>query len=188
MTAGFLAVFGVFGLLIVPVAAEVQQYLPWVTVVLGAGLLVAGGWLVAGRSLPALPVPFAGGRVTGGTLSPVGFGVGYALASLSCTLAPFLTVVLFSFRIGSVGVGIAAFASYAAGMGLVVGTAAVAVALASQGLVGRLRAVGRYVPRASGLLLLLAGAYAWPTTGSGSWVIRPRPTPLSWRPRQHGIG
>jgi cytochrome c-type biogenesis protein len=48
MTLGFVAVFGIFGLVIAPVAAGVQRYLPWVTVVLGAvgaacGCVLDGG-------------------------------------------------------------------------------------------------------------------------------------------------
>ena len=47
MTVGFIAVFGVFGLVVSPVASQVQQYLPWFTVAFGvAG---GGGRGVAGR-------------------------------------------------------------------------------------------------------------------------------------------
>jgi cytochrome c-type biogenesis protein len=42
MTAGFAAVFGGFGLLVAPVAAQVQQHLPWLTIVLGLGVAVVG--------------------------------------------------------------------------------------------------------------------------------------------------
>src|SRR5690349_1485922 len=58
MTAGFLAVFAVFGVLTVSVAATVQSYLPIVTVLVGATLVVIGGWLSTGRQLH-LPLPRA---------------------------------------------------------------------------------------------------------------------------------
>ena len=61
MTVGFVAVFGVFGLVISPVASEVQQYLPWFTTVLGALLVLAGAWLLAGRDLPRLQLPAGAG-------------------------------------------------------------------------------------------------------------------------------
>ena len=55
MTLGFVAVFGIFGLVIAPVAAGVQRYLPWVTVVLGlCSCCCSAVWLVAGRSLPTI--------------------------------------------------------------------------------------------------------------------------------------
>ncbi len=98
-----------------------------------------------------------------------GFGVGYALASLTCTVAPFLAVVVAGFRSDSLGTGVALFLAYALGMGAVVGAVAVAVALASDGLVRGLRRSGRWLPRASGVVLLLAGAYvAW----YGAWEAR----------------
>lgn len=45
------------------------------------------------------------------------FGMTYATASLGCTIAPFLAIVVSAFRSGSTGEGVALFAAYAAGMG-----------------------------------------------------------------------
>ena len=42
MTVGFIAVFGVFGLVVSPVASQVQQYLPWFTVAFGVAVAAAG--------------------------------------------------------------------------------------------------------------------------------------------------
>jgi ABC-type nickel/cobalt efflux system permease component RcnA len=67
-----------------------------------------------------------------------------------------------TFQRASLGAGLAVFLAYAAGMGVVLTGLAVAVALARQTLVRRLRGVLRHVERASGLLLAAAGAYvAW---------------------------
>ena len=97
------------------------------------------------------------------------FGASYAIASIGCTIAPFLAIVVSSFRAGSVWTGVALFLAYAGGMGLVVGTAAVAVALARTSLVGRLRRLGAAVPRLAGALLMLAGGYV---AYYGWWEIR----------------
>src|SRR5690348_1440372 len=48
MTAGFAGVFGVFGLVVAPVAGSLQRHLPWFGVVSGLLLAGAGGWLLAG--------------------------------------------------------------------------------------------------------------------------------------------
>ncbi len=61
MTLGFTAVFAVFGLAVAPVAGQVQQHLPWFTVVFGAVLAALGGWLLAGRDLPAALLRSCGG-------------------------------------------------------------------------------------------------------------------------------
>ncbi len=173
MTLGFALVFGVFGLVVAPFASGVQRYLPYVTVVLGLSLVVVGGLLVLGRTvaLPKLPSRRGGAArpLTRGFVPMAGFGVGYALASLTCTVAPFLAVVVAGFRTDSVATGVVLFLAYALGMGAVVGAVAVAVALASDGLVRSLRRTGRWLPRVSGVVLLLAGAYvAW----YGAWEVR----------------
>lgn len=169
MTLGFTAVFAVFGLVVAPVAASAQRYLPWFTVVVGVLLAGIGVWLLAGRSLPGLRVGTGGAPVTGSVRSMVGFGVSYATASLTCTVAPFLAVVVAAFREDSVVAGSVLFLVYAAGMGLVVGTAAVAVALARQSVVRGARRAGRFVPKAGGVLLLVVGVYV---AYYGWWEIR----------------
>ena len=35
MTLGFVAVFGIFGLVVAPLASGIEAHLPWVTVVVG---------------------------------------------------------------------------------------------------------------------------------------------------------
>jgi cytochrome c-type biogenesis protein len=168
MTAGFITVFAGFGFLVAPVASSAQRYLPWFTVVVGVALAAAGAWTMAGRGLPGPKVRRGGAPVTRSTRSMFGFGVSYALASLTCTVAPFLAVVVAAFRADSLS-GSGLFFLYAAGMGLVVGTAATAVALAQQTLVRGARRLGRLVPVIGGALLLLVGGYV---AYYGWWEIR----------------
>jgi cytochrome c biogenesis protein CcdA len=171
LTCGFVAVFAVFGLVVAPVAASVQRYLPVFTAVLGLVLAGAGAWVLAGRELPRLRVSRRGGGrpLTDRFASVAGFGAAYALASLTCAIAPFLAVVVTAFRAGSVGEGLVLFGAYAAGMGLLVGCAAVAVALAGAGVLARVRRAGGAMSRAGGAILLVAGGYvAW----YGVWELR----------------
>ena len=66
MTLGFVAVFGIFGLVIAPVASGVEAYLPWVTVLIGVIVVLLGVWLLSGRSLPTFgwsPTRTGGGGV-----------------------------------------------------------------------------------------------------------------------------
>jgi cytochrome c biogenesis protein CcdA len=159
MTAGFVTVFGLFGLVVTPLALSVQQHLPWVTIVIGLALIGAGGWLLAGRELLLrLPHLRVGGRI-GSTSWMYVYGVSYAVASLSCTIAPFLALTTSTFHTTSVLGGIAVFVAYALGMAVVVGVLAVAVALARGALVARARQVLPYVSRTSGALLIVAGGY-----------------------------
>jgi cytochrome c biogenesis protein CcdA len=160
LTAGFVAVFGVFGLLLAPVAGQVQERLPWFTVVLGLGLASAGGWLIAGRTLPGLRIGTGRGpALTRSATSMALFGVAYALASLGCTIGPFLVTVVATFRTGSALEGVTVFAAYAAGMGLVVAAVSLAVALARSSVLTGLRRAGQLAARLTGVLLVVTGAY-----------------------------
>jgi len=161
MAAGFLAVFGGFGVLTVSAAATVQRYLPYVTVVIGIVLVALGIWLLAGREITML-----GGAARGARWAPTArlgsmftYGISYAVASLSCTVGPFLAVTATALRGGSVLGGMAVYVAYAAGFTLVVGVLAVAAALASSAAVDRMRRIVPYVNRISGALLLVVGIY-----------------------------
>lgn len=162
MALGFLAVFGAFGALTVSLASTVQRYMPYVTLVVGCVLLALGVWLLTGRELAVRWNRLAGsGRWAPNSRlgSMFGYGVGYAIASLSCTVGPFLAVTASSLRSGSTLTAVAVYAAYAAGIALVVGVLAVAVALASSGTVDRMRRILPFVNRISGAILVIVGLY-----------------------------
>lgn len=159
MTIGFVMVFGAFGLVVVPAALQVQAALPWITVGIGLSLIVLGGWLAAGRELTFMLPRLAGAAPSRSAWSMAWYGVAYGLASLSCTVAPFVALTATTFRTGGFASGLAAFAAYGVGMGLVVGALAVAIAVGREAVVFRARRVLPYVSRVSGVLLVLAGAY-----------------------------
>jgi cytochrome c biogenesis protein CcdA len=180
MTAGFAAVFALFGLAIAPVAGQVQQHLPWFTIAFGLLLALAGAWLVSGRDLPALlPKLRRAPNVSRSAPSMALFGAAYAVASLGCTIAPFLAIVVSAFRSGSTVDGIALFTAYAAGMGLVVGAAALSVALTRTARVAGLRRLGSLASRIGGGLLLLVGAYV---AYYGWYEIRAQRAPVTGDP------
>jgi cytochrome c biogenesis protein CcdA len=161
MAIGFVTVFGAFGLLTASAANAAQRYVPYATVLVGIILVALGFWQLIGHEL-RLPIrdPFARGTRWGPSAalgSMFGYGISYALASLSCTVGPFLAVT--GIGVGSSDGGLRALLAYTAGLTLVVGTLAVAAALAGSGVVNRLRRVLPYLNRVSGVLLLLVGAY-----------------------------
>jgi len=159
MSVGFVAVFALFGAVVIPLALSLERYLPWATIVIGVGLVVLGGWLLSGRELVVRLPRMRGHAPTGSTASMVGYGAAYALASLSCTVGPFLAILAASTQSGGAVEALGVVATYGLGMGLVVGVLAVSVALAQQAVVARARRLLPYVNRSSGLLLVAAGAY-----------------------------
>jgi cytochrome c biogenesis protein CcdA len=164
MALGFLTVFGVFGALTISAATTVQRYLPYATVVIGVVLVALGVWLLSGRELTALtPRPLGprwapkqqGSRIVG----MYGYGISYAIASLSCTIGPFLAVTAAGLRSGSIVTGVSIYLAYVAGLTLVVGVLAVAAATASSALADRLRRILPFIHRIGGALLVLVGLY-----------------------------
>jgi cytochrome c biogenesis protein CcdA len=163
MTLGFLTVFGTFGFLTVSLASTVQKYMPYVTVVIGIALVALGIWLLSGHELTLLlPSPLsrtASTTPTSSLGSMFGYGVGYAIASLSCTVGPFLAVTGAGVGGTSVPGRVWVYLAYAAGFALVVGALAVAVALAGSALVERMRRILPYVNRIGGAVLIVVGLY-----------------------------
>ena len=163
MTAGFVAVFGTFGLLTVAAANTVQRYLPYVTLLIGIILILLGVRLLAGRRLGLMLPDAVAGRAgwapTARLGSMAGYGVGYALASLTCTVGPFLAVTGATLESNTALHRVAVFGAYAGGFALVVGVLAVATALAGTVVLDRLRRVVPYISRISGALLIAVGAY-----------------------------
>jgi cytochrome c-type biogenesis protein len=158
MTAGFVVVFGVLGVVLEPVLNRVADRLPWLTIVLGIVLVGLGIFMLAGRTFTVRLPKLNKGTDSRELTSIFLFGISYALVSLSCTFALFTAAVSTTIDDDLI-VGIGAFVAYALGMGLVLMMLTLALALARQSMVRRLRGVLPYVNRVSGALLLLAGAY-----------------------------
>ena len=160
MALGFITVFGTFGLLTIAAASTVQRYLPYVTIVIGVVLVALGVWLLLGRDLKALfPTSRTRWAPTARLGSMFGYGLSYAIASLSCTVGPFLAVTGMAFKGGSILGGVLVYVAYAGGFTLVVGALAVAAALASSAVADRIRRIIPYLNRISGALLVVIGLY-----------------------------
>ncbi len=159
VSGGFLAVFSVVGLAIYHLSASIDRWTPWATIVIGTGLLVLGIAMVRGfEPIVALPKLNRGGRERTGQSMFV-FGVSYAIASISCALPLFTGAVAGTFRRANLLSSLAVFIAYALGMTLVLLALTVSMGMARQSLVRWLRRSLPYVTRASGVLLVLAGAY-----------------------------
>jgi len=172
VSAGFVLVFGIAGLIISNLSRSLYDWAPWVTVGIGIALVALGIALLFGFELNVrLPKLERGGR-SRGLGSMFVFGVSYAVASLGCTLPIFLSAVSATFRTANLASGLAVFAAYALGMALVLMALTIALALARHSLVRWLRSALPYVNRIAGALLVIAGAYV---TYYAIYEIRLRP-------------
>jgi cytochrome c biogenesis protein CcdA len=159
MTAGFLVVFGVLGIVLEPALTTINRRLPWVTILLGLVLVALGVAMLAGRTISVRLPKFGRGPESRELSSVFLFGISYALVSLSCTLSLFTAAISTTVQDENLLLGILAFLAYGLGMGLVLMVITLAIALARQSLVRNLRKVLPYINRVSGGLLVLAGLY-----------------------------
>ena len=176
VSAGFLVVFGIAGILISAGVQAVVDLMPWIALVVGVGLVVLGIAVIFGLELRArLPKP-GGGGTSSGNGGVFVFGVSYAIASLSCTLPGFLVVVAGTIpQLGFVA-GLVTFLVYGLGMAAMLMVVTLALAVGHRTVIDRLRASGRYIERAAGGILALAGGYIvffWATTLAGDPTSQP---------------
>lgn len=159
VATGFVAVFGVLGLIATAASAEVTSVTPWITPVVGVAMAALGLALVLGRTLKVpLPRLDRSGGGSRGVAAMVVYGASYAVVSVSCALPVFLIHVSTTFGEGW-GTGLTQLAGFAVGFALVLVALSVSVALARGSLASVARKASAHVSRISGALLVLTGLY-----------------------------
>jgi cytochrome c-type biogenesis protein len=158
VTLGFIAVFSTVGLLASVGAQWIIATVPWFMILFGAALAVLGVAGLLGRQL-RISLPTIRFRAGTGAIAMAGFGVAYAVGSLTCALPLFVAGVAGTFtRLGLLP-GIATFAAYALGMGTLVTGLALITVHASGELSRRLRRASRFVPVIANTLEAIVGLY-----------------------------
>jgi cytochrome c-type biogenesis protein len=164
MTASFVLLFGLAGILAGLAASALTSALPWIGAAVGAGLIVLGGLLAAGAE-PTLPAaPRAARHLQAATRNRglggyAAYGTAYGLASLGCTLPLFLGVVGTSLELHGLASAVGQFMLFGIGMGVVLTACTIATAWIGDGLIKRARVLGRHIGWLSAVALWLAGAY-----------------------------
>jgi cytochrome c-type biogenesis protein len=158
LSAGFITVFGLLGVVFGSALSEAQRRAPWFTIVLGVGLVALGVYLLTGRELLLRIPKLQRGGSDGTLLSMYLFGVSYAVASLSCAIGPFLSVTS-SGNASNLVSRILTFVLYGAGMGVIITVLTIALAMAKSGVVARFRSFLPHMNRIAGVLMVLSGAY-----------------------------
>jgi len=160
MTLGFVLVFGIIGAMWSTVSNLIGTKLPWVIVGLGVGLVCMGIAMFRGYS-PVIRGPkLASTSGTQSAWSVFVFGVSYGVASLSCTMGPFVATVIGTFRRHDFFSGLVTLVVYGLGMGAIITILTVSVGFAQQGVVRSMRRLLPYMGRISGGLLIVSGLVA----------------------------
>ena len=159
MSLSFLVIFGVTGVAIMAGFRAVIDWIPYIALAIGLLVALLGIAMLLGYELTVGLPKAKGARKGKGHRSVFVFGLSYGAASLSCTLPVFLSVVAAQLTASSFITGATTFLVYALGMSMMLIAITIVLALGKQTIVGKLRNSARYVNRASGVVLVLAGAY-----------------------------
>lgn len=159
VSLGFLLVFGVAGLLITAGFRTIIEWIPWLALLIGFAVIALGVALLRGFDLDVGFFKAKRGRKGRDFRSVFTFGVSYAVASLSCTLPVFLTVVAGQVTQANLISGLVTFLVYGLGMALVLLGLTVALALGKSSIVGQFRSAMKHVNLFSGVILVVAGIY-----------------------------
>jgi len=159
VSLGFFVVFSVTGLLINAGARAIIDWIPYLALGVGVAMVGLGVAMWRGYELNVGFFKVQGGTAGRDTRSVFTFGVSYAVASLSCTLPVFLSVVVGSIASASFVGGFLTYIAYGAGMSALLMGVTLAVALAKQGVITRLKSMLRHVQRVSSAFLVIAGVY-----------------------------
>ncbi len=156
VSAGFMGVFLVAGVLSNFVTSWLDRNAKYATAVIGVGLVVLGVAMLLGYRLP-MATPDVGGGRDRTARSMFVYGVAYAFASIGCTIGLFAATA-FSSPDSFVG-GVGNVIAYGAGMALIVTALTVSLAVANHALLRVLRSAMRYATHLAAAFVLLSGLY-----------------------------
>ncbi len=159
VSAGFMAVFVLVGVISEYATLWIENNAKYATAVIGVAFVVLGVAMLAGYRLP-ISMPKIDTGTPDRTLRAMAlYGVAYAVASIGCTLPLFSTVLFGTVDEQGWGAGLAHVLAYGAAMALVVTALTIALAVANTSLLRLLRSGSQYVDRLAAVMVLLSGLY-----------------------------
>ncbi len=154
---GIFLVFGAAGLAVGLASQLIQSIVPHLTLVAGVIILILGASKAFEFSLPLMGLPSR----FGGKIRPGGFfvyGLIYAFTASGCTFPIFFAVVLYASLAPGLG-ALVTMLTYAFGVAVPLIATGVLAARASQEIITRAASIAPKLHRASGVILMAAGAY-----------------------------
>ena len=158
VSSGFMLVFLIIGTISRLFTQWIELNAKYAGLLIGVALVVMGLAMLAGWK-PSFITPSITGERDRSLRTMFIFGIAYAVASIGCTIG-FLTTAIF----GSIGLhgfasGVLSIVLYGVGMGLLVSTLTVTLAVAKGGLLRVLRNGLRYMDKLAAGFIVLTGMY-----------------------------
>lgn len=156
--AGILMIYAVAGALIIFASQLLKDYMKWITIGMGAVLIVLGFLMVIGKNISfSLNMNSATHKTE--ALEAFVFGIAYAIGALGCLFPLFLVVATQAMAAPTAWQGASYIGAYFAGIsGMMIATILLST-FAKDLLMKYLRKILPHMERITGVLLILAGAY-----------------------------
>ncbi len=159
VSAGFMSVFVVVGLITEYFTTWIERNAKYATLGIGVAFVILGVAMLTGYKLPLATPRINTENRDRTVVSMFVYGVAYAVASISCTIGLFITTLFSGVRNDGWANGVLNVAAYGAGMALIVTALTITLAVANTGMLRVLRTGSQYVDRIAAALVLLSGLY-----------------------------
>jgi cytochrome c-type biogenesis protein len=159
VSAGFMSVFVLIGAITKWSTNWFMQKAPYISLFIGFALVVLGAAMLFGYRLPFTTPKLDIGKRDRSVRSMFVFGIAYAIASIGCTIGPFIAVVLGGVSTDGLLTGAAGVGLYGLGMALLVTGLTVTLAMANTAMLRVLRKGMAWFEYVAGIFVLLTGLY-----------------------------
>ena len=155
---GILVVYAIAGGLIIVAAQVLKDYMMWITMGMGAMLIVLGIFMVMGKDI-SFSVNMNNPTDRSEAIEAFVFGVAYAIGALGCLFPLFLVVATQAMAAPTIWMGASYIGAYFVGISGMMIAAILLSTFAKDLLMKYLRKILPHMERITGGLLILAGAY-----------------------------
>jgi cytochrome c biogenesis protein CcdA len=155
---GILVIYAVAGAMIVVAAQILKDYMKWITIGMGAVLIILGILMVIGKNIS---FSLNMNNVTHRTeaVEAFVFGIAYAIGALGCLFPLFLVVATQAMAAPTVWMGVSYIGAYFVGISGMMIAVIILSSFAKDLLMKYLRKILPHMERVTGGLLILAGIY-----------------------------
>ncbi len=155
---GILIIYSIAGAMIVLAGQWLKDYMKWITIGMGATLIVLGILMALGRSI-SISFNIQNSSPKTEAVEAFVFGIGYAIGALGCLFPLFLIVATQAMAAESEWEGSSYILAYFAGIsGMMILTILLAI-FAKNFLLKNLRKILPYMEKITAVLLIIAGIY-----------------------------
>jgi len=156
--SGILVIYSIAGVLIVLASQILKEYMKWVTVLMGAALIIVGIFMIFGKSF-AISLNVNTASKKSESVEAVIFGMAYAIGALGCLFPLFLIVATQALAAPTAWLGASYIAAYFTGISLMMIGTILLSTFAKKLFMSSLQKILPYMEQITGVLLIAGGVY-----------------------------